>query len=169
MEGKMKIFKMKIVMLAAVIWFGGLAGVFASEFASTEQFAANSIFYNVSRSTGDNNPTDPGNWLKFWKRHSGFGIDNPSPCAVTGCTNMAGVGGHVVKNSADTLLCNNTSKDVYILPICRTDNHYRNNNMMTTKNTITAVKLKNYGTTPGAPCYGNCPGTDKRNVPGCVQ
>jgi len=62
--------------------------------------------------TSDNN-CHCDSWLSHWENFTGI---NTKYCAVSGCLNLAEVGGHVQKDSS-------ADKNWYILPLCKACNN----------------------------------------------
>lgn len=52
-------------------------------------------------------------------------------CGVYGCKEGAEVGGHIYK-----VINNMLSKQIYIIPLCKSDNYYTNKDIMKLKNNV---------------------------------
>lgn len=102
-------------------------------------------FYNVEGSTTDPKPSGVSSWIDLWRRQTQSPLEG---CTNGCCQNFSNpyegmVGGHVVFDSKAVRPMPG-SREVVILPICRTCNHRNNNLPMVTGRLINAVWLINY-------------------------
>lgn len=69
---------------------------------------------NVRNIRGTANSTRGTAWLCLWKEASGIAPSKPIHCSVSGCTALAEVGAHVIKNY--------TGMRQFIVPMCHAHN-----------------------------------------------
>ena len=69
---------------------------------------------NVRNIRGTSNSSRGTAWLRLWKEANGIAPSKSIPCSVSGCTAIAEVGAHVIKDY--------TGMRQFIVPMCREHN-----------------------------------------------
>lgn len=103
--------------------------------------------WNVVGSTGDYwKGKKCRDWIKVWMENCNGGKAPAEKCYVKGSggssCNDNTVGGHVITTNVQPQYGDN--EKVYIIPICKTHNYYRNTNVMTVSKDVQALILDNY-------------------------
>lgn len=121
-----------------------------SVYGGTHTFNQGDSVWNVEGSSHDYwNGEECKNWLAVW--HGYFPTESKDKCYVEG--SPAGrdnhpqcvrdyVGGHMIRS--DKQPGYGDDGKVYIIPICRTHNHYRNKREMTVSESVSALVLNRY-------------------------